>query len=131
MKLPFFLITIPLFWTIITEPKNIDGQTLKFHIAGDSVLIYANELQILDERSFTISNKLKLEKIKNKQILDVYLLCQDFAVKKVGLKNILSSSGYDCNFYIHITGENKIHLASDSITICNEKLTQRLKECSQ
>lgn len=108
---------------------RIQIEVIKFiSVEGETMLIYNNDIKIINEQSFEIVDSLKAQKLKELNIKEVYFVCRCCGNNEVYLQNILSSSIPFNNLYILVIGKNKIHFIKNSIIECSTPLLQKLRK---
>lgn len=126
-RIVFFLITQMVCLGLISQ-NRVQLEVMKFlSETGEIVLIYNNDIKISNEQSFEITNRVKVEKIKEIEVKEVYFVCTCCGENRVYLQNILSSSIPIDKLYILVLGKNKIHFVNDSFVECSTALAHKLQ----
>ncbi|PZR08778.1 MAG: hypothetical protein DI539_22495 [Flavobacterium psychrophilum] len=107
--------------------NNINKEILRFITAqNDTVAVYTGDIKVINDLSFQVIDRSKLNKLKGVEIDKVYFVCDQREKSRVWLHGIFASSVPDGDLYI-LALNSKVHFIKNDIIQGSKQLVQKIK----
>jgi hypothetical protein len=97
-------------------------------IEKDTIMVYANEVKVLDSIGFELTNTRKIFQLREAYLLQAFY-CENYEKVQIFFQHVLASSVPGGDLYISTSGDNypKILFFRNSIIQCSEPLLRAIK----